>query len=82
MGALELREKLIEQFNLFIQDDSKLFTLGGIFDSMNTTTEAPSIVPEDHYNIVEERRRKFYAGETKGSTWNEVKQNLKDKYGF
>ena len=31
MGALELREKLIEQFNMFIQDDSKLLALDGIF---------------------------------------------------
>ena len=82
MSALELREKLIEQFNLFIQDDSKLFALDGIFDSMTTSTEAPSIVPKEHYKIVEERRHKFHAGETEGSTWNEVKRNLKDKYGF
>ncbi len=82
MGALELRNKLIEQFNLFIQDDSKLVTLDGIFDSINTPTEAPSIVPEEHYKIVEERRRKYHARETIGSTWEEVKQELKNKYGF
>jgi acyl-ACP thioesterase len=82
MGALELREKLIEQFNLFIQDDSKLLTLEGIFDSLNTSTEKPSLVPDEHYKIVEERRRKFHSGETKGASWNEVKQQLKDKYGF
>jgi hypothetical protein len=82
MGALELRKKLIQQFNVFIQDDSKLVALDGIFDSMNTSKEAPSIVPDDHYKIVEERRRKYHAGETSGSTWEEVKQNLKDKYGF
>lgn len=82
MGGLELREKLIEQFNLFIQDDTKLVALDGIFDSINTTTEAPSIVPEEHYKIVDERRRKYHAGETNGSTWSEVKQKLKDKYGF
>jgi hypothetical protein len=82
MGALELREKLIEQFNLFIQDDAKLVALDGIFDSINTSSEAPSIIPEEHYKIVEERRRKYHAGETKGSTWSEVKQKLKDKYGF
>ncbi len=82
MGALELREKLIEQFNLFIQDDSKLITLDGIFDSINTPRESPSIVPVEHYKIVEERRRKYHAGETNGSTWSEVKQKLKNKYGF
>jgi len=82
MGALELREKLIEQFNIFIQDDSKLMALDGIFDSINTSTEAPSIVTEEHYNVVEERRHKYHAGETKGDTWLDVKQKLKDKYGF
>ncbi|MGF1555445.1 addiction module protein [Paucihalobacter sp.] len=82
MGALELRKKLIQQFNVFIQDDSKLVALDGVFDSMNTSKEVPSIVPDDHYNIIEERRRKYHAGETNGSTWEEVKQKLNDKYGF
>ena len=36
MGAIELRNKLIEQFNLIIQDDTKLATLDGIFDTMET----------------------------------------------
>jgi len=82
MGALELRAKLIEQFNLFIQDDSKLIALDGVFDSINTSTQAPSIIPEEHYKIVEERRRKYHAGETSGSTWEEVRQKLRNKYGF
>ena len=81
MGALELREKLIEQFNLFIQDDSKLLALDGIFDSINTI-EADSLVSEEHYKIVEARRNKRLAGETKGRTWDEVKDTLKKKYGF
>jgi len=81
MGALELRIKIIEQFNLMIQDDSKLVVLDGMFDSLNTI-ESPSLVSEEHYKIVEKRRRKRLAGKTKGSTWDEVKQKLKDKYGF
>ncbi|MBN4046979.1 hypothetical protein JYU05_00365 [bacterium AH-315-P13] len=81
MGALELRIKIIEQFNLMIQDDSKLLVLDGMFDSLNTI-ESPSLVSEEHYKIVEVRRKKRLAGETKGSTWDEVKQKLRDKYGF
>jgi hypothetical protein len=81
MGAVELRNKLIEQFNVFIQDDSKLNALNGIFDAINTT-EAPSLVSEEHYKIVEERRRKMLVGESKGLSWDEVKQELKEKYGF
>ncbi|MBV7270642.1 addiction module protein [Winogradskyella luteola] len=81
MGALELREKLIEQFNLFIQDDSKLLALDGIFDSI-TTIESDSVVSEDHYKIVESRREKRLSGQTKGKSWEEVKGRLKAKYGF
>lgn len=81
MGAVELRNKLIEQFNLFIQDDSKLNALDGIFDAMNTV-ESDSVIPEEHYQIVEERRRKMLSGESKGLSWDEVKQQLKQKYGF
>ena len=32
--------------------------------------------------MVEERRRKYHAGETSGSTWDEVRQKLRNKYGF
>jgi len=41
MGALELRNKLIEQFTLFLEDESKLETLDGIFDSLNTSSHLP-----------------------------------------
>ena len=76
MEALELRDKLIEQFNKFIQDDSKLLTLDGIFDAINTTNSA-SLIPEDHYKIVEDRRSKMQSGETKGLSWNDVRRQLK-----
>lgn len=81
MGALELREKLIEKFNIYIQDDSKLLALDGIFDSLNTK-DSPSSVSEEHYKIVEERRRKWKNGESKGRNWDEVQSDLKEKYGL
>ncbi|QMU65414.1 MAG: hypothetical protein GKR88_14725 [Flavobacteriaceae bacterium] len=81
MSTVELRNKIIEQFNQFIQDDSKLLALDGVFDSL-TTTDSQSLVSEEHYKIVEERRRKWQAGETKGRSWDEVKLQLKKKYGF
>jgi hypothetical protein len=81
MGAVELRKKLIEQFNVFIQDDSKLLALDGIFDSINTV-DSPSLVSEEHYKIIEERYNKRLVGETKGKSWNKVKSELKKKYGF
>ena len=81
MDTIELRSKLIEQFNRFIQDDSKLMTLNGIFDSINTV-DSPSLVSEEHYQIVEERRQKRLSGQTKGLNWEKVKTQLKEKYGF
>ena len=79
MRTAELRSKLIEQFNLVIQDDSKLVALDAIFDSMSTP-ESDSFVPEAHYKIVEERRRKWLNDKTTGLSWNEVKVQLKQKY--
>lgn len=81
MDTIELRSKLIEQFNRFIQDDSKLMALNGIFDSINTV-DSPSLVSEEHYQIVEERRQKRLSGHTVGLNWEEVKRQLKEKYGF
>lgn len=81
METLNLRSKLIEQFNLFIQDDTKLLNLEGFFDSLNSQ-DTQSIIPEEHYKIVEERRADYISGTTKSLTWEEVKQNLKNKYGF
>lgn len=81
MAAIELRNSLIERFNRIIKDDSKLMTLDGILDSINVK-ESPSLVPEEHYKIVEERRRKHLTGETKGKNWDDVKSEIKKKYGF
>ncbi|WP_010177276.1 addiction module protein [Aquimarina agarilytica] len=81
MGTIELRNNLIDRFNRLIQDDTKLVTLEGVFDSMNTF-DSSSLIPEEHYKIVEERRRKHLSGESKGKSWEEVKKGMKDKYGF
>jgi hypothetical protein len=81
MTAIELRNSLIERFNRILKDDSKLATLDGIFDSINVE-ESPSVVSEAHYKIVEERRRKHLAGETKGKSWDDVKSEIIKKYDF
>lgn len=81
MAAIELRNSLIERFNRIIKDDSKLMALDGILDSMNEV-ESPSLVSEEHYKIVEERRKKHLAGQTKGKNWDDVKSGIKKKYGF
>ena len=81
MAAIELRNSIIERFNQIIQDDSKLMALDGIFDSMNAI-ESSSLVSEEHYKIVEERRKKHLAGETKVKSWDDVKSGINKKYGF
>ena len=78
MEALELKDKLIKQFQIILQDESKLEVLDGIFDAM-TTTSNDSLVSEEHYKIVEERREKRMLGETKGKSWDKVKNELKRK---
>lgn len=81
MGALELRNNLIERFNKIIQDETKLVTLEGVFDSMNAF-ESSSLIPDEHYKIVEERRKKHLSGKSKGKSWNQLKKDLKNKYDF
>ncbi|QHI35189.1 hypothetical protein IMCC3317_05350 [Kordia antarctica] len=85
MGAIELRDKLIKQFEIFIQDESKLVTLDGVFDSMNVSpsdSNTNSLIPEQHYKVVEVRRDKRLNSETQGKNWDDVKLELKKKYGF
>ena len=81
MGALELKNNLIERFNKIIQDETKLVTLEGVFDSMNAF-ESSSLIPNEHYKIVEERRKKHLSGNSKGKSWDQVKKDLKNKYDF
>ena len=79
MESIELRNKLIEQFNTVIQDDSKLAILDGFFNAIINSNDA-SVVSEDHYKKVEERRRKWLNNETNGSSWDNVRMQLKKKY--
>ncbi|WP_157831420.1 hypothetical protein [Confluentibacter flavum] len=44
--------------------------------------ESPSLVSEEHSKVVEERRRKHLSGETKGENWEDVRSEIKKKYGF
>ena len=82
MEALELRHKLINQFQTFIEDDAKLEVLSGVFDALTTFNNTNSFVSEEHYKIVEERRQKKINGQTQGKNWEEAKILLQQKYGF
>ncbi len=43
-------------------------------------TDSIDLVPESHYKLLEEDRRRHLNGETKGSTWDEVEKRLRKKY--
>jgi len=81
METKELRRKLINDFGKFLDDDSKLEILEGVFDAINYD-EKESIVPDSHYNLVAEEREKYLSGEVKASSWEEAEQRLNAKYGF
>lgn len=81
MGTSELREKLKAQFSEIIEDDRNLNYLEEAFEEIYST-EYVSQVPESHWKEIEERRRKHLAGETKSYSWEEVKSNIKKKYGY
>jgi hypothetical protein len=81
MEIKNLRQKLIIDFGKFIQDDSKLEVLEGVFDAINNE-ESLSVVSESHYVFVAEEREKYFSGENKSSSWEDVEQRLNAKYGF
>ncbi len=81
MEATKLREKLKAQFSEIIEDDRNLDYLEKIFGIINGTGYT-SQVPESHYEIVDERRRKLIAGETIAEDWDIVKEGIKKKHGF
>lgn len=81
MESLTLKNKLKKQFTQILNDDSKLAILDGVFDAL-TTTENSSLISEEQYQIVEERRQKYLSGESKVISWDEIKVGIKDKYGF
>ncbi len=81
METRELRKKLIVDFSKFIQDDTKLEVLEGVFDAINNE-ETTSLVSEEHYLKVEEARVEYLSGTNSASSWEEVELRLNAKYGF
>jgi len=81
METKELRKKLIVNFSKFIQDDTKLEVLEGVFDAINNE-ETTSLVSDEHYLKVEEVRTEYLSGANSASSWEEVELRLNTKYGF
>jgi len=81
METKELRKKLIVNFSKFIQDDTKLEVLEGVFDAINKE-ETSAAVSDEHYLKVEEARTEYLSGANSASSWEEVEHRLNTKYGF
>lgn len=81
METLELRKKIIQDFGKFIQDDSKLELLEGVFDSINSESKI-SIVPDSHYTVLEEARERYFSGIEAAIIWEEMEEKLREKYDF
>ena len=81
MKTLELRKKIIRDFSKFIQDDSKLEILEGVFDSINSENQI-SVVPDSHYKIIDEARKKYFSGIESANSWEEMELRLNKKYDF
>lgn len=81
MKTKEIRQKLIIDFGKFIQDDTKLHLLEGVFDAIKME-EPDSIVPDSHYQKVAEIRAEYHSGNSQGSSWEEVEKRLIAKYGL
>lgn len=81
METKELRKKLILDFGKFIQDDTKLEVLEGVFDAINNE-DAVSVVSPVHYLKVEESKAEYLSGISSASTWEDVENRLNAKYGF
>lgn len=81
METKELRKKLIVDFSKFIQDDTKLEVLEGVFDAINNE-EKTAAVSDEHYLKVEEVRAEYLSRADSASSWEEVEHRLNAKYGF
>lgn len=81
METKELRKKLIVNFSKFIQDDTKLEVLEGVFDAINNE-ETSAAVSDEHYLKVEEARIEYFSEVNSVSSWEEVEHRLNTKYGF
>jgi hypothetical protein len=81
METKELRKKLIIDFGKFIQDDTKLEVLEGVFDAINNE-DSISLISDEHYLKVEEARTEYLSGISSASSWEEVENRLNAKYGF
>ena len=69
------RDKLIEQFQLMIQDEQKMDQLEEFF--FNLLQDGNSKLSTKQWQIVEERDEAYNSGKQTGSSWEEVKKEIR-----
>lgn len=75
METKALRKKLMVDFSKFIQDDTKLEVLEGVFDAINKEAST-SLVSDEHYVKVEEARTEYFSDIGSASSWEEEEHRL------
>lgn len=78
MTVQERRNKLLEQFQMMIQDEQKMDQLEALFSGMLNQESALS---EEQWLEVEKRDADYKSGKTKGYSWEEVKQMARSRNG-
>jgi hypothetical protein len=80
MTVQERRSKLLEQFQMMIQDEQKMDQLEALLSEMLDSDE--SSMNESQKKEVLEIRDQVASGEMETTPWNEVRAKLDLKYGI
>jgi putative addiction module component (TIGR02574 family) len=78
MSVKERRDKLLEQFQDIIQDEQRMEQLEMLFQGMLDSEE--SILSTEQWEEVERRSADYKSGKISGSSWEDVKKNIRSKY--
>lgn len=70
---LRVLERLVETYNEEVIDKVQ-----HLLDAEKNTYT----IPKEHYDLLEEDHQKYLKGELSTSTWEEVEERLKSKYGL
>lgn len=79
MGVQERRNKLLEQFQMIIQDEHNMAQLEAMFQSILHSEN--SSLTENQIQQILKIREQVDSGEMDLTPWSEVKSRLDKKYG-
>lgn len=71
------RDKLIEQFELMIQDEQKMDQLENIF--LNLLQDGNSKLSDEQWAMIEQRDADFISGKESGTSWANVKKKIRSR---